>query len=71
MTEDRRPQSVFVLAGQSNMAGRGGVHKAPDGGKVWDGKQPDLKSPGTSPRVFMALHACIKYALCKGLLELC
>ena len=49
MTADRRPQSVFVLAGQSNMAGRGGVHNAPDGGKVWDGIQPDLKSPGMSP----------------------
>ncbi len=59
VTEDRRPQSVFVLAGQSNMAGRGGVHKGPDGGKVWDGKQPDLKSPGTIPRVFPDLHTSI------------
>ena len=33
---------LVILAGQSNMAGRGGVHrKQPGGEKVWDGALPD------------------------------
>lgn len=40
--DDRPPPlHVFVLAGQSNMAGRGGVQRMSDGCKAWDGLQPD------------------------------
>lgn len=31
---------VFILGGQSNMAGRGGVHRLDNGEKAWDGLGP-------------------------------
>ncbi|XP_023536887.1 probable carbohydrate esterase At4g34215 [Cucurbita pepo subsp. pepo] len=34
------PTNIFILAGQSNMAGRGGVEKIQNGKLVWDGKVP-------------------------------
>ncbi|KAK9804927.1 hypothetical protein WJX72_012488 [[Myrmecia] bisecta] len=32
---------VFILSGQSNMAGRGGVYTGPNGTKMWDGVVPE------------------------------
>ncbi|CAK0787598.1 hypothetical protein CVIRNUC_010820 [Coccomyxa viridis] len=41
------PYRVFVLAGQSNMAGRGGVQNLSDGSKEWDGVMPlDCRGSG-------------------------
>eukprot|EP00884_Botryococcus_braunii_P019973 jgi/Botrbrau1/665/Bobra.0161s0049.2 len=36
---------IFILAGQSNMAGRGGICRHSDGNKVWDGFLPAEARP--------------------------
>ena len=59
MTQYRSPMHVFVLAGQSNMAGRGGVHGLPDGGKAWDQEQPCLHAPGRTPSFIEELPALL------------
>ena len=40
MADKQVPMRVFVLAGQSNMAGRGGVQRMSNGSKAWDGIMP-------------------------------
>lgn len=51
---------VYILAGQSNMAGRGGVFRDPDtpGVKVWDGVAPEQcrPTPGPSSTVETRAH---------------
>lgn len=43
------PANIFILAGQSNMAGRGGVSKDPTTDKnVWDGYIPPESQPNQS-----------------------
>ena len=41
---------VFILAGQSNMAGRGGVERGPDGKKAWNGQLPAAYTPDAGQR---------------------
>ena len=49
MANTEPPLAIFVLAGQSNMAGRGGVQRMPDGTKVWDGHTPRVPVRKSSP----------------------
>lgn len=71
MTEYQSPWHVFVLAGQSNMAGRGGVHGLPGDGKAWDQEQPCLRSPGRSPNVIMDWHSPMTIILPQCAHKLC
>lgn len=48
---------VIILAGQSNMAGRGGVLRLPDGGKHFHG--PSGPSPAAAEGIFRKRTACI------------
>lgn len=40
-TYDSTDVNVYILGGQSNMSGRGGVERFPDGTKVFDEEGPD------------------------------
>ncbi|KAG9148210.1 hypothetical protein Leryth_014116 [Lithospermum erythrorhizon] len=52
---DHQQKSIFILSGQSNMAGRGGVNSH----KVWDGVVPPECSP--DPSRILRLSATLKW----------
>ena len=60
MANTEPPLAIFVLAGQSNMAGRGGVQRMPDGSKVWDGHTPQMPVRKSSPFLLIMFN-CSRY----------
>ncbi|GMY28730.1 probable carbohydrate esterase At4g34215 [Fagus crenata] len=47
--EELQPKNIFILAGQSNMAGRGGIITDPETKALkWDGKIPPQSNPNTN-----------------------
>lgn len=51
---------IFILGGQSNMAGRGGLHYYPNGTKVFDGEGPE---PGAFSSCLPTAGHCIEQTL--------
>nr|GMD25123.1 probable carbohydrate esterase At4g34215 [Ipomoea batatas] len=56
--EVKPPKNIFILSGQSNMAGRGGVNKE----KKWDGIVPPECSPDSSKIFRLSAQLCWEVA---------